>query len=560
MEYDLLLLHLDRGFIPTPIDPVGQLSISSYIKPHGFRAKTWAGSAGAVKPVLEKELGRGAAPVVGLYANADNLSIVHNIIPFLKGYGVTVVVGGPQAIALEEADLRRLGCDYCIDGEAEIPTLRLLRFLRDGTGGLGEIAGLRYIDQNGLYQAGPPQGEFVQNLDEIGFAGPEDLLTPAYKTRPWADMMTGRGCPFHCTFCYEGANAKRVRNRSVENVLAEIDHIRGYNPGLAGVIFGDDTFTLEEERLRALCNGIRQRGLAFFCEGHAHILCQKPHLIDYMVECGLAAMQIGIESGSPKVLAAYNKNTTPDGMEAVVRRARAAGLISLQGNFILGGAFEDENTLAESMALCRRLLEAGRGMMICSTVYFAPYPHTPITRAPEDFGLAIHPELEACTLSTMFSCVTSTPALTADEITEHRRVFDAFIDEQYTLGAQSLTAGDLENRCTKPGLFARFNPIWDMYQMKQPHIARFIQNGWGNCEARPEAVVLRSFPELRYDASGALLCAGRAFTGPEKRFLELACGGHTLAALAEEIGLGFGQAAEMLRRMYDSCLAYTSPF
>ena len=40
-----------------------------------------------------------------------------------------------------------------------------------------------------------------------------------------AGIITGRGCPNHCTFCYEGANAKNVRFRSIDNVMEEIDYI-----------------------------------------------------------------------------------------------------------------------------------------------------------------------------------------------------------------------------------------------------------------------------------------------------------------------------------------------
>ena len=36
-------------------------------------------------------------------------------------------------------------------------------------------------------------------------------------------IMTGRGCPFHCAFCHEGHHTKKVRFRSVENVLEEIE-------------------------------------------------------------------------------------------------------------------------------------------------------------------------------------------------------------------------------------------------------------------------------------------------------------------------------------------------
>ncbi|HEY5557252.1 hypothetical protein [Acetobacterium sp.] len=67
-----------------------------------------------------------------------------------------------------------------------------------------------------------------EDLDDIPW--PDITLTNDYKYYGLLPILTGRGCPFGCTFCYEGANAKRVRRHSVPSLMADA--------GLKKIFFG----------------------------------------------------------------------------------------------------------------------------------------------------------------------------------------------------------------------------------------------------------------------------------------------------------------------------------
>ena len=58
------------------------------------------------------------------------------------------------------------------------------------------------------------------------------------------------------------------------------------------------------------CDEIIKRNIFWVCEGHISNIIKYPEMLDYMVKSNLIGLQIGIESGSDKVLKAYNKHTT----------------------------------------------------------------------------------------------------------------------------------------------------------------------------------------------------------------------------------------------------------
>ncbi|OQA79695.1 MAG: Radical SAM superfamily protein [bacterium ADurb.Bin243] len=190
-----------------------------------------------------------------------------------------------------------------------------------------------------------------------------------------------------------GGAAKKVRLRSVGNVMAEIRKCLDENPGIKYVWFADDTFTLSRERLEEFCVELsklrRERDFVWFCEGHPGLIARWPEMIKRMVDSGLVRMQIGIETGSARLIDLYRKQTSLAEIEKVVSACRDAGLAQLCGNIIIGGACETSETLSETWNFIDRLLGMAPGMLDISFTLFTPYPGAAITECPLDFGVEI---------------------------------------------------------------------------------------------------------------------------------------------------------------------------
>ena len=433
---DILFLNLHRRYLN--IEPkhggfLGIYLLAAFVKQEGYEAKSFSGTLEAGLQRLDKLCATNEVSMVGLYCDYEN--ITENI--FLsrhvkENYNLPVIVGGPQATALDEKFFRESKCDAVVRYEGELTVLELMNFFLEEVGDLKKISGISYLDGDELKTN--PERPLIKNLDALPFIDETCYLEPKnFYTS--LNLMTGRGCPFHCAFCHEGAHTRSVRFRSVDNVLAEVDgFLKHWDDDELYIMFTDDTFTLNTDRVKKICDGLIKRrenyNFKFFCEGHVHTLYKNPEMISYLVAAGCVRIQLGIEAGTAKVLQAYGKNTSPEEILEVVRLCRDAGIREVYVNIILGGANFNRNTFEADKKFVRKLLEESQGVVEIGIVTFWPLAETKMTRCPEAFGIKIC-DTEFLTSVGDFPQI-ETPELDCLTINEMRREFTKEISEQMT--------------------------------------------------------------------------------------------------------------------------------
>lgn len=560
MEYELLLMNLMRGVtekMPHVEECLGQHIIAAYLQQHHFRARVYSGDSSAAKQVIDFEVKHHGVTVVGFYVGSDNVVMIGNLIRWIKKqYPVKVVVGGPEAAALEKTFLQRTGCDYIIVGEGEVPMLQLLSYLEDGIGTLADVPSLRYLEKDTYHTN--PLAPLIMDLDSLPYPKRENSLQMDYRMRRSIGILTGRGCPFHCAFCYEGAASKNVRFRSVEHVMEEIDYVRSFNHGLQHVNIFDDTFTLNKERLLRFCREMRKRGLTWTCEGHVSCLYQDPELIPMMIESGLIAIQLGIESGSQRVLDAYHKTITPEMSLEVVRQCKEAGIMSVEGNYIIGGARESWETLQESLSHAKKLLEVGRGIMELNTIYLAPYHGTPIAKAPEQYGLKLCRERMDHALASMQGVVLETEALSTDDIIQAKTWFDQELKQAYFQEAKQCKKTDIYR--AKRGTDAN-NWHWRYAWNEFPHLADFVKHLTETEQTfSEEKYPIRVGIDFHQTTEQDIQAADRTLSGNTARAWLYADGRRTVSEIAAELAIPAAELEAIYRHLNEDCLLYFSEF
>lgn len=390
----VLLIHLDSFYnLDYSHFNQGLLYIATCLRRAGFGVKCLDTSVLFFLPPRDlaayvRNLG---IRMAGFYTLSDNLPLVVNLARILKQEcpELVVVAGGPLATVMgaELAGVPEI--DVVAQGEGELIMEALARHYLQGEGNLEDIPGISYR-QDGVIHHHPPAAPLA-DLDSLPV--PDYGLTG--KPPLTIQVVTGRGCPYGCIFCFQEVHGRRYRKRSVASVAAEVEsQLRRY-PQVNSLQILDDTFVADPQRVEEICKALvdirRRLGRRFimFCEGRVNVLARHPELLDLLREAGLVRLQIGIESGDPDMLRRYQKGITLEEVRTVVEACAGRGIPSVVGNFILGGPGETEETVQRSLRFALDLLEAAPGVFECTTAFLCPYPGTQVGRDPTGLGLRV---------------------------------------------------------------------------------------------------------------------------------------------------------------------------
>jgi radical SAM superfamily enzyme YgiQ (UPF0313 family) len=126
------------------------------------------------------------------------------------------------------------------------------------------------------------------------------------------------------------------------------------NHGVREILIEDDTFIISKERVKQFCELLiaDKIGLSWSCLGRADMA--DPDLFKLMRAAGCWHISFGIESGSPEILRAVNKNVEIDQIRRAVSLAAQAGL-QTKGFFMVGFPGETKETIAQTAGFAASL-------------------------------------------------------------------------------------------------------------------------------------------------------------------------------------------------------------
>lgn len=409
------------------IGNLGILTLASQLCAKGFHARAFCGIATDIANIIQNYKEKLFA--VCFYCDYDNQTVVRSLCRELKQFNnFLILIGGPQAYHMTFQDLELFSADaiICGDGEEVLPNYLLSRYE-------GKACKMpQVIDFMNTESAIP---DILSDYSQ--YALPDNYCNLIQNNRnPLITVISARGCPHRCAFCFEGGCSKDLRIRPENEVLHELEiRLSKVKNKKSYVFFADDTFTISALRLEKILAGLRELrkkyDFLWFCEGHAKFLVKHQDFIDEMVESGLVRMQIGMESGNQNVLDAYKKNISPDDIFAVAKRAYQASLPQLAGNFIIGGAYETIETLNITTEFVLQMMEYLPGLLDISTTFPMFLPCTQLSKTPEIFGLEIVDPDNIC--SNEDYPVSKTLNLSVNQICTQRYDFLASILEKMSI-------------------------------------------------------------------------------------------------------------------------------
>ena len=407
---------------------LGLLYLGTVLKQKGYKVSLLYSDYPDVEEIIEQIKSRHVA-IAGFYTTTENIYRSLKCAGMLKERfpDLIIMMGGPHASVMDKHILETYNhIDIIARGEGENTVIQLAEYYFEGKNAPEHIKGISYRKNNEFCQNS--DSPFIDSLDNLPVPD-RDLLEEPLRSFDikFPRIITGRGCPFKCTFCYEGFLGSSYRMRSAEHVLEEVKYL--YKRGdISYLRFLDDTFTVNPQRTMKICKGLRdmsEEGTKFvwFAEGRVDVLSRYPRLLYAMSLAGLAVLQIGVECAEQQVLDMYQKNITLEEIEEVVRTCNSALIPSVSINFIIGGPLESRDLYRKNLDFVRKLMKLAPGRLNITSTLLVPFPGTKIMNEPEQFGLNIT-DNECITGMTNDTCFCENEALNCCEITGIKRDFD----------------------------------------------------------------------------------------------------------------------------------------
>lgn len=280
-----------------------------------------------------------------------------------------IIFGGIHPTASPEEVLSFDYIDLVLRGEAENTLFELYNCLKEGRD-YSNIDGLSYRkekDGNIIHNKLP---EIVTDLDSLP-QFPYDIFAKN-KRYSMGFVVSSRGCPYNCIFCSNRVTTnKRHRYKSAQKVVADLELLHK-KYGQRTVMFLDDNFLVNRNRIFELTGLIRKKGLhkkmSFSFQGRGDNASEE--VLKELYSSGFKSVFFGIETSSNKLMKVIKKGETIEQIVDAIKMAKRTGF-HVSGTFIYGLPTETHEDRMKCIRLSKNL-----GMDQVRFNNATPYPGT----------------------------------------------------------------------------------------------------------------------------------------------------------------------------------------
>lgn len=323
-----------------PYPPLGTLYAASYLRQHGYAVALFDAMLAESENEWAQALDLHKPTFAILYEDNFNYlskmcllrmrQAAQTMIKMAEQCGSTVILCGADATDHPDEYIS-YGADYVLLGEGEETLVELLDCLTGKSNQPVEsILGLVLMD--GQVRRNPRRPD-IRNLDNLPFPAWDLVDVSRYRTI-WLEkhgyfsmnMVTTRGCPFHCNWCAKPIWGQRYNTRSPENVAAEMKWLKAtYAPD--HIWFADDILGLKPGWLPRFAEVVESQGTRIPFKSLSRVdLLARPGEVEALRLAGAQIVWVGAESGSQKILDAMDKGTRVEQIYEAARLLRSAGI------------------------------------------------------------------------------------------------------------------------------------------------------------------------------------------------------------------------------------------
>lgn len=336
--------------ISSCVPPLGLAYAASFLEKHNIEVRIIDAQAEQMSLAdIIQRIGRFDPLFIGITATTSIIDngleiarLCKNAFPKSK-----VIMGGVHPTVMAEEVLDNQSVDFIVRGEGELALLDLVQG-RD----VGSIGGVSYKLDGKIYHN--DNRPVIENLDSLPFPAyhllPMQKYYPAfgaYKRLPAISMVTSRGCPGKCTFCYGDMLGGHIRQRSAQNIIDEIKFLKA-KYGIKEICFYDDTFTVFKDNFKQFCRLLIKDKIHISWSCFSRVDFVDEEMLRGMKEAGCHQIMYGIESADKEILKNINKRFSFEQANRVIDLTKKAK-IDVRAAFMFGNPGETEETMRRTI-------------------------------------------------------------------------------------------------------------------------------------------------------------------------------------------------------------------
>ncbi len=308
---------------------------------------------------------------------------------------VPIVWGSHHPTILPEQTLRNDFVDIVVLGEGESSIVELAKNLREfgmDTQKLSDISGIGFKKSGGTLLT-PPRS-FIENLDELypawhhvdinDYFFSEKIFRHRFSQKmKVATVITSRGCPWRCSYCYnQKVNKRTFRAQSVERSLKEIMELKN-NFNVNAIVFEDDNFFTNKKRALEI---IRRIEMPWSATVRVDDIAKGgDKFLQELKENQCIELRIGAESGSPRILKQLQKDISVEQIREAAKLCESHE-ITAAFMFMVGFPEEKWEDICMTLDLVDELSSMNNFVMVTQLGSYTPYPGTPLYDKAVEYG------------------------------------------------------------------------------------------------------------------------------------------------------------------------------
>lgn len=313
--------------------------------------------------------------LVGIGFLSPDVHFVRNLVDFIKQFNpnIKIILGGAHAVLQPEQTCRYKHIDFVAYSYGEETLDLLIDEINKDKPYHNDVPGLIYKDGNVLRKTESPKF--------VGFYDINYNLLPDTVRQTFGDyiqVLTGRGCPYRCRFCYISVAKEKFYPRSAKEIIEEVEKIvEKYNPKV--IYFRDDNFFSKKSRVLEFIQKYKEKNFTFgwtascranfFRESYIN-----SNLIRELESINCIKLKAGIESGSQRVLDYLRKDIKIRDIERMVVEIANSGQIKGNYSFMIGMPEETIEEYIKTINVIKFILKHEPDAEIIGPQYFRIYP------------------------------------------------------------------------------------------------------------------------------------------------------------------------------------------